>query len=71
MKVRALGISRKHKRGRPVTLWRRSLSHSARVRVVRIRVPQGWRQVRLDARAQDSSGRVKLRSGTVRFLPAR
>jgi hypothetical protein len=71
MEVRALGVSRKHKRVRPVTLWRRSLSHSARPRVLRIRVSPRWRVVRLDARAQDSSGRVKVRSGTVRFLPAR
>jgi hypothetical protein len=71
MKLRALGVSRKHKRARAVPIWRRSISHTARQRVFRIRVSPGWRVVRVDARAQDRSGRVKVHSGTVRLPRAR
>jgi hypothetical protein len=69
MTVQALGVSRKHRRVRAVPLWRRSLSDSARRRVLRIRVSPGWRLVRLDAHAQDRSGRVKVRTATVRLRP--
>jgi hypothetical protein len=71
MMLKALGVSRKHRRVRPVPIWRRSFSHSARQRVIRIRLSPGWRLVRVDARAQDASGRVKLRTGTVRLPRAR
>jgi hypothetical protein len=67
MKVRASRLSRKHKRLRAVRLWRRSLSYSARLRRFRIRVSPGWRVVRVRARVRDRSGRVKVRTRTVRL----
>jgi hypothetical protein len=67
MKVKASRLSRKHKRLRAVRLWRRSLSYSARLRRFRIRVSPGWRVVRVRARVRDRSGRVKVRTRTVRL----
>src|SRR5918995_1466367 len=67
MRVKALGVSRRAKRRRAVPLWQRSLAHSARRRLLRIRVSPRWRVVRVDARAQDRAGRVKVRTATLRL----
>ncbi len=71
MRVRASGVSRTHRRVRAVRLRRPSRSYSARRRHFRIRVAPSWRVVRLRARVRDRSGRVKVRTRTVRLRHAR